>query len=218
MIIAWPYRGSVSSFGAVVARTGGQAPAWVEAELLARWSEPQRHYHTVAHLRAVLDTTDHFSAYAESPDLVRLALWFHDAIYDPTAYADANEQASAILAARHLSRCGVPVAGIAEVVRLVRLTAGHAVDPADRNGSLLADADLAVLARPWPSYVEYTAQIRAEYAHVPDELFRAGRAQVLRGLLGLPVLYRIPELRDRWEDAARTNVGREIEQLTGSGA
>ncbi len=214
MIIAWAYAGPVTSFADAVARTGGRAPAWVEAELLARWSEPQRHYHTVAHLRAVLEITDHFSAYVQSPDLVRLALWFHDAIYDPTAYADANEQASAILAARHLSRCGVPVAGIAEVARLVRLTAGHAVDPDDRNGSLLADADLAVLARPWPSYVEYTTQIRAEYAHVPDELFRAGRARVLRGLLGLPSLYRIPELRERWEEPARTNLHRELEQLT----
>lgn len=200
-------------FRATVTRAGGQPSEAVAAELLARWSEPQRRYHTVDHLRAVLAVVDAHAGAAADPDLVRLALWGHDAIYDPRAPGDANEQASAILSARLLHRCSVPAAAVAEVTRLVRLTAGHSVAGGDRNGALMADADLAVLAGDWPSYVAYASAVRAEYAHVPDEAFRAGRSRVLRSLLALPMLYRVPELRAAWEERARANVARELASL-----
>jgi predicted metal-dependent HD superfamily phosphohydrolase len=73
-----------------------------------------------------------------------------------------------------------------------------------------------VLARPWPEYAAYADAIRAEYAHVPDDLFRAGRARVLSGMFALPSLYRVPELRTRWEERARANVTRELTVLTTS--
>jgi predicted metal-dependent HD superfamily phosphohydrolase len=200
-------------FSATVARVGGRASEAVPAELLARWSEPHRRYHTVDHLRTVLAVVDAWADAAARPDLVRLALWGHDAIYDPRAAGDANEQASAILSARLLHRCTVPAAAVAEVMRLVRLTAGHCVARGDRDGALLADADLAVLAGDWPAYAVYAAQIRQEYAHVPDEAFRLGRGRVLEGLLALPELYHTPQLHEAWEARARANVSRELAGL-----
>jgi predicted metal-dependent HD superfamily phosphohydrolase len=200
-------------FRASVIGAGGQPREGVAAELLARWSEPHRHYHTLDHLQFMLTIIDERAAAATDPDLVRLAAWGHDAVYDPRTPGDGNEQASAILSARLLHRCAVPTAAITEVMRLVRLTAGHAVSEADRNGALLADADLAVLARDWPSYVAYTEAVRAEYAHVPDAAFRSGRSAVLRHLLELPTLYRVPELHQAWESRARTNLTRELTAL-----
>ena len=196
---------------------GGQpteaAATAVAAELLARWSEPHRHYHTLDHLRFMLAVIDAHAAAAHDPDLVRLAAWCHDAIYDPRTPGDGNEQASAILSARLLHRCAVPAAAITAIMRLVRLTAGHAVGDADRDGALLADADLAVLAQDWPSYVAYAEAVRAEYAHVPDEAFRIGRSIVLRHLLELPALYRVPQLHRDWEEKARANLTRELAGL-----
>jgi predicted metal-dependent HD superfamily phosphohydrolase len=203
-------------FRASVIAVGGQpteAADAVAAELLARWSEPHRRYHTLDHLWFMLTIIDAHAAEAHDPDLVRLAAWFHDAIYDPRTPGDGNEQASAILSARLLHRCAVPAAKIAELMRLVRLTAGHAVGDADRDAALLADADLAVLARDWPSYVAYAEAIRAEYAHVPDEAFRIGRSTVLRHLLALPALYRVPRLHRDWEQKARANLTRELAGL-----
>src|SRR5262245_26836792 len=161
----------------------------VAAELVARWSQPHRHYHNVAHLTAVLDHVD------EEP-LAALAAWGHDAVYDPRS--PANEERSAQLMASLLARCGIPSA---EVMRLIRLTAGHQVEPGDRLGALLAEADLAILAAPWPAYQSYVDGVRAEYAHVPEELWRVGRAAVLEGLL--------PGLGE----AARANVERELAAL-----
>ncbi|MGW0436801.1 HD domain-containing protein [Micromonospora sp. NPDC003197] len=183
-------------------------------ELLDRWGEPQRHYHTVEHLAAVLAVVDQHAEQAHRPDLVRLAAWFHDAVYDPRSPGDANERTSAALATTILTDLGVPADATAEVARLVQLTAGHHADPADRNGALLCDADLAVLAQPSAEYDRYAAAVRREYAHVPDDLFRVGRAAVLRQLLDLPMLYRLPALADRWEESARVNLTRELAMLT----
>ncbi|MEV4464209.1 metal-dependent phosphohydrolase [Micromonospora echinofusca] len=185
----------------------------IGADLLARWREPHRHYHDTRHLTAVLDVVDAYAAAAGRPDLVRLAAWCHDAVYDPRAGGDANERDSAVLAGTLLARAGLPADAVAEVRRLVLLTAGHAVDPGDADGSLLCDADLAILAAPHEAYDRYAAAIRREYAHVPEPAFRAGRARVLAGLLALPALFRLPPLAQRWESLARANLTRELTTL-----
>jgi predicted metal-dependent HD superfamily phosphohydrolase len=178
--------------------------------LLGRWSEPQRQYHNVGHLTAVLDVVDRLSALAPHPDRVRLAAWLHDAVYDPKALGDANERDSAEFADGLLTTLGVPAEVAADVARLVGLTAGHATEDGDDDGALLCDADLAILASDDERYAAYTAAIRREYAHVPDDAFKAGREQVLKALLELPTIYRHEPLRTAWEAKARANLGNEL--------
>jgi predicted metal-dependent HD superfamily phosphohydrolase len=180
-------------------------------DLLTRWSEPHRHYHTVSHLDRMLSIVDEHADAAADPDAVRLAVWFHDAVYDPRR--TDNEDASAALAARVLPGAGVPAERVAAVTRLVRLTATHDPTPADRDGMLLCDADLAILASDPEEYGDYAAAIRAEYAHVPDEAFRTGRLAVLRHLAALPALYQLPALKERWEERARANLAAELDVL-----
>jgi predicted metal-dependent HD superfamily phosphohydrolase len=182
--------------------------------LLVRWSEPQRHYHTVSHLTAVLDVVDQFAGLAPHPDRVRLAAWLHDAVYDPRALGDANERDSAEFAESILLTLGVPAGPAAEVARLVGLTAGHATDADDPDGELLCDADLAVLAGDEAAYAAYASAIRREYAHVADDDFRAGRTRVLTALLELPSIYRLEPLRARWETRARANLEQELKALS----
>ena len=184
----------------------GVAPA-VGEDLLNRYGEPHRRYHGVAHLRAVLDVVDELAAAAGDADAVRLAAWFHDAVYDPER-AD-NERRSADLAAAALT--GHLAAG--EVVRLVLLTASHAPGPGDANGAVLCDADLAILAATPERYARYAADVRAEYAAVPDGAFRTGRARVLTGLLEHRYLFHTPEGRARFETAARRNLRTELDLL-----
>ncbi|MET7601737.1 hypothetical protein ABZU45_02425 [Streptomyces avermitilis] len=200
--------------GALVGARGGAAhpdPAPYAENLLRRWSEPQRRYHTVDHLTAVLDRVDLLAEYADDPDVVRLAAWFHDAVYFPDR--SENEERSARLAERALPEAGVSGARTAEVARLVRLTVTH--DPADddRDGRVLCDADLAILAAPPKAYAAYAAAVREEYAFVPDAAFRAGRAAVLRQLLDLPRLFRTPYGEREWEERARENLREELARL-----
>ncbi|MET7764414.1 hypothetical protein [Streptomyces sp. NPDC005336] len=179
--------------------------------LLARWAEPHRRYHTTDHLIAVLDRVDELIAHATDPAAVRLAAWFHDAVYLPER--DTNEERSARLAERALREARVPEARTAETARLVRLTRDHDPAPGDTNGEVLCDADLAVLAGSPEDYGTYASAVREEYAFVPDNAFREGRANVLRHLLGLPCLFRTPEAHARWEQPARRNMATELELL-----
>lgn len=172
------------------------------AELVHRWREPHRRYHTVDHLIAMLDIIE---PYAPAPEVV-LAAWFHDAIYFPRR-AD-NEEASAALAGKMLSSVGFAPTGIAEVRRLVLLTRTHDPAPEDANGALLCDADLAILASPVEAYAAYVFAVRQEYAHVPDAAFAAGRADVLRKILEMPRIFRL--LPESYENAARANLTAEL--------
>ncbi|MEU6197857.1 hypothetical protein [Streptomyces sp. NPDC047061] len=181
-------------------------------ELLRRWQEPQRRYHTLTHLTAVLDRVDVLEEYADDPDLVRLAAWFHDAVYLPDR--STNEERSARLAERALPEAGISAARTAEVARLVRLTVSHDPAPGDRNGEVLCDADLAILAAPPSGYAAYTAEVREEYHFVPNDAFRAGRSAILRQLLDLPRLFRTPYGRTEWEPTARYNLAAELEMLS----
>ncbi|MFF9350883.1 hypothetical protein [Streptomyces sp. NPDC014734] len=198
----------------VGARRGapGPDPLPYADNLLARWAEPQRHYHTTAHLIAVLDHVDTLAGYATDVDAVRLAAWFHDAVYRPDR--SENEERSAALAERALPEAGVPAEVTAEVARLVRLTVTHDPAEGDADGEVLCDADLAILAAPPREYAAYAAQVREEYGFVPDDAFREGRATVLRQLLDLPGLFRTPLGAERWEPRARQNLLTEWELLS----
>ncbi len=188
---------------------------WLRDRLLAAYAGDRRGYHDTRHLAEVLDHLDVLVG-AGTGDVdaaaVLLAAWFHDAVYDGER---DDEERSALLAEETLRRCDVPPGLVAEVARLVRLTADHAPAADDRAGQLLCDADLAILAAEAGRYAEYTAGVRAEYAHLDDDTFRAGRARVLRGLLERPALFHTAVARERWEAAARANVEAELARLDG---
>ncbi|OBJ37409.1 metal-dependent phosphohydrolase [Mycolicibacterium mucogenicum] len=184
----------------------------VGAALLGRWAEPHRSYHDLSHLRGILSGVDALEEFADDPDAVRLAAWYHDAVY---AGQSDDEENSALLAESDLADLGVAPAFVAEVGRLVRVTITH--DPAadDHNGQVLSDADLAVLAVPPADYQHNTARVRAEYRHVSDADFALWRGRMIAAMLAGPSLYRTDAGRRLWEDAARTNLKAELAALSG---
>lgn len=194
------------------AELAGESPTsrteW--AAVVGAWSEPHRRYHDLAHLAAVLGIVDGLAGHAADPVAVRLAAWYHDVAYDPRR--EDNEEVSAARARIGLLGL-VDDATVAEVVRLVLLTAGHDPAPGDADGAVLCDADLAVLAGPPEAYAAYASAVRDEYRHLSDEVFTAGRIAVLEHLLALPALYRLPETAARWTGPARANMTAELSLL-----
>lgn len=178
-------------------------------DLLDRWSEPHRRYHGCTHLLAVLEALDLLTAPAQPPRAVLLAAWFHDAVYHGIPGQDEEE--SARLAEARLSEAGLPAAEVAEVVRLVRVTADHRPTPGDDGGALLCDADLSILGSEPGQYARYVAAVREDYAHIGDADFAAGRAAVVRHLLDLDPLFHTDRARQLWLEAARRNLAGELE-------
>lgn len=182
--------------------------------VLDRYNEEGRAYHDLRHLSEVFERIDvlleSLPRVGIDRDALLLAGWFHDAVYDTEG---DNEERSAMLAERELATASVPALLIEEVARLVRLTADHRPGDADRAGQVLCDADLGILAADRKRYDEYAADVRREYAALPETTFREGRMAVLRRLLDAPTLFSTPHARQRWEEPARENVNRELGSL-----
>ena len=178
-------------------------------ELRAAYADGARGYHDLRHLAEVLARLDELAAAGVGYHRVAvlLAAWFHDAVHDGGA---DDEELSARWAERALP-AGAPVA---EVARLVRMTAAHRPDDDDLDGCALSDADLAILAAPAARYEEYVADVRREYASVGDADFARGRAAVLADLLAKERLFHTDHAHAAWEDAARANVAAELERLS----
>jgi predicted metal-dependent HD superfamily phosphohydrolase len=198
-------------------RSAVEEAAVLGADLRTRYSEPHRAYHDLAHVDAVLRAVDELAAALHldpaQHETARLAAWFHDAIY--VVARNDNEERSASLAEQTLAEVGADEQLAGEVARLVRLTATHTALDTDLAAAVLVDADLAILGADSASYRSYAAAVRREYAQVPDDTFRAGRASVLRRLLDRTSLYVTPAGRQRWERAAHENLTDELEQLSG---
>jgi predicted metal-dependent HD superfamily phosphohydrolase len=172
-------------------------------ELLAAWSQPQRHYHSLRHLRDCIALLEPALALAERPAEVETALWFHDAVYEPKAVD--NEQRSADWAEAALARAGVDPDARERVCALVMATR-HAAEPAGPDERLLVDVDLAILGAERERFDEYEVEVREEYAWVPAPVFRHKRGQILRDFLARPALYSTPAFAGRFEAAARANL------------
>jgi predicted metal-dependent HD superfamily phosphohydrolase len=177
------------------------------SDLLGRYGESGRHYHTLEHISAVLNTLESFGDV--SPAL-QLAAWYHDAVYD--SRATDNEERSASLARTALSALEVPANLVDEIARLILLTKTHQAAADDAAGQHLLDADLAILGAIPGAYDRYADAIRKEYAWVPDADYRAGRRRILAGFLARPQLYFHLKLA---EEPARRNLKREIAALGG---
>ena len=198
-------------------------------DLVARYGEPHRAYHTLAHVRQVLDDVDALVAAdadadagadpgadadadaGADPVAIRLAAWYHDAVYDPRAAHGANEAASAHLATAALPGLGVPPERVARVAALVLATTDHVADTPD--AAVLVDADLAILAAPPGAYATYARAVRAEYAWLDDDAWRSGRASVLTRLLAREPIYTTAVMRHRGETTARANLRAELRAL-----
>ena len=177
--------------------------------LCARYAEPHRAYHTLQHLAECLAHFERERGLARHPGEVAIALWFHDAIYDTSRHD--NEAESAAWARRALCEAGARDE-VADRVHALVMATRHSETPATDDERLLVDIDLAILGADAPRFAEYERQIRVEYAFVPEALFRAKRAEVLRGFDARRPIYATPALRERLEARAHANLARVLAQ------
>jgi predicted metal-dependent HD superfamily phosphohydrolase len=180
-------------------------------DLVCRYAEPGRYYHTLDHIGAVLDLIE--SMEAKPSRALLLAGWLHDVIYN--SRAKDNEEQSALYALEHTGRLGIPDPERERIAHLIRRTRSHDREPGDHEAEVLIDADLAILGSASTEYDRYAAAIRREYAWVSDADYRVGRRSVLEKFLSRPCIFFTPLMRTRFETNARANIGREIASLTG---
>lgn len=177
------------------------------AQVLARYAEPHRHYHTQQHLGECLAAFERVRDLAAHPGEVELALWFHDAIYEVTRHD--NEEQSAHWALRELQAAGAMEDATQRVYQLVMATR-HTAAPSAGDEQLLVDIDLSILGAAPARFAQYEAQIREEYAFVPRWLFRRKRKAILQTFLDRPRIYSTDTFHAQLEQAARANLAAAI--------
>lgn len=191
-------------FGVLIARLDLAPHADGVFPLLARcYSEAGRHYHTLAHIRDCLERLDEVGDRLDDRDAAELALWFHDAVYDPAR--DDNELRSALLFDQHLG-IHLPTQRADRVHAMIMATL-HTDDPGeDGDASYVVDIDLSSLGAPWPKFRHDSAQLRRESGHLTDDQFQTGTKAFFTRLLARPSVYLTQHFRTRYEAQARRNI------------
>ena len=179
-------------------------------EIIRRYQEPHRAYHTLQHIAEAFDALGACRDQVQRWPEVELALWFHDAIYDTRRHD--NEERSADWARDELLAAGAAEDVAARVHALV-LATKHREVPEDNDARYLVDADLSILAAPPERFAAYERQIRKEYGWVAEPQFREAREKFLRGMLARPSIFSTAEMRDRHEAHARRNIEKALRSL-----
>lgn len=189
------------------------------ADLVSRYAEPWRVYHTLGHIDAMIADFDELGRAPKQPEPVRLdniemAIWYHDIVYD--THTKDNEERSAEVFRSVAEACGLADGFVGCVVRLI-LGTKHVAASTDPESAALCDIDLGILGQPESVFDEYERGIRKEYDWVSDQQFRAGRAAILLSFIQRPAIYSTDYFRDKYEEKARRNLGRSIDILSGRG-
>lgn len=189
----------------------------IRDELTLLYSSPNRHYHSLSHVNALLGLLSVHRNRFTDPDAVEAAIWFHDAIYDVRAQGHANEQQSAGLAVLRLGPTIDP-ARLARIREMIEATATHVV-PTCLNGAeaddaaMFLDMDLSILGADEAEFDRYEVAVREEYAFVDDDGWRKGRTVVLKSFVERERIYHSDLFRGLYEEAARRNLRRSLLKL-----
>lgn len=195
-------------FWASAGATGDPLPEW--RSLSAHYGEPHRKYHTIGHIAHCLDELEEVRTMAGDPVAVEMALWYHDAVYDPRAHD--NEARSAELARQAAAAMGLP-RGFCDRVGGLILVSTHQAPASSPDAQLFADIDLAILGRPTAIFAQYERQVRAEYSWVPEREFRAARSAILQSFLDRSTIYATTHFRRKYEEPARLNLSVSLKNL-----
>lgn len=191
--------------------------------MIERWSAPERIHHNLKRLIAVLARVDELAPETHDPNMVRLAAWYHGAVFNAAAqhaYAHRggiDEEASADLAQTELAQLGVPEDVVRRIVAMIKGSTRHAASKSDIDAQALCDADLGGLAVDPQRYAAYRKEVRQEYAHIPQSDYVRARLAIVSKLLGRPYLFQSP-MAQAWEDPARENLTAELNRLTSEAA
>lgn len=182
--------------------------------LCRRYAEPQRHYHTMAHIDACFTHLERHLPQAQQPGALAIALWYHDAIYD--VHAANNELQSAQLAQEVCRNLAVDEPTQQQIYNLIMATA-HQQDnnpQAIPDAPLLVDIDLGILGSPEAVFWSFEQAIRQEYHWVTATEYRQQRGAVLQHFLAMPNIYQTAYFREHYEQQARQNCQQAFERLT----
>lgn len=172
------------------------------------YSHPFRYYHDLYHIDYCLNKLEDVKDLLKNRHEVEVAIWFNDAIYD--SRRSDNEEQSAKLAYEILKN-DLAKSFVNNVSRLIMATR-HNYIPKKIDEKIITDIDLSVLGLSEKEFDDYGKAIRKEYDWVKEEQYKIKRDEFLQKLLERPFIYSTKFFREKYEEQARKNLGRVINQ------
>ena len=186
----------------------------IHRRLLEAYAEPQRYYHTLEHIEHCLQMFDACRDRLEVPDAIELAIWFHDAIYEPGQ--PDNELRSAVWY-RELARETQPEGLVERVYGLIMATLhnGFALEHEDVN--YMVDIDLSSFGLEWEDFLRDSNNLRRENSHLSDADYYRNQGFFQTRLLERPRFFLTDFFFERYENRARENLARYFALIENSG-
>lgn len=175
-------------------------------QLSTLYNENHRAYHTMEHLAIMFNLASAHGLKLSVPQ--QIAIFYHDAIYDPTR--KDNEEQSNNLFLRHHTGTLLPqyVERVSSIILDTKTHIASSYESCD-----VLDLDLAGFGFDFESYNYATQQVRLEYQHLSDEVWKANRILFLTSLLDRPHIFNTHWARDFYEIKARKNIEKDLKSL-----
>ncbi len=179
--------------------------AAIHRRIVDGYSEPQRFYHTMAHIEHCLRMFDDCRHLLQYPDAVELSVWFHDVILEPGE--PDNEKRSAELYLE-LSAGVHDESTRALVDRLIMATLhnGNSLDDAD--AAYMVDIDLSSFGLSWEEFVRDSDDLRRENSRLSDAEYEQKQTGFRTCLLERERFFQSDYFAERFETRARNNLNR----------
>ena len=174
------------------------------------YSEPRRKYHNANHIHFCLDQFEYVRHLPNDPEAVEMAIWFHDAVYDPKS---SNNEICSAKFALNILRLGELHDAFNMKVSVLIMYTRHLRPPRDIDAQVLVDIDLSSLGKPWQCFIIDSPRVREEDSHIPDKYFRIGLGMFFPKLLMRPTVYLTQYFHRKYEAQARENLERWIREF-----
>ncbi|MCH6583732.1 MAG: hypothetical protein IH808_12115 [Proteobacteria bacterium] len=190
----------------------GEGPATIYVDLVRRYSEPHRRYHTCDHIAHCLKQFDLAADLMDNCDAVEMGLWFHDAIYEPGA-ADNELESAQLFEEITNDKQSLLKQSVYDLIMVTK----HPEHPKCLDEKFMVDIDLSSFALPWGVFIQDSQAVREEFSHLPDERFFAGHLKFLNSLVRRPTFFFTDFFQTRYEAIARKNIARYMKDLDAKG-
>jgi predicted metal-dependent HD superfamily phosphohydrolase len=187
--------------------------AAIHQRLVNAYNEPQRHYHTLAHIGHCLSIFDQCKSLVSNPDALEIAVWFHDVIFEPGK--PDNEALSAELY-QAVSAQAHDIEFRELVGRLIMATLHDGCSLDDSDAGYMVDIDLSSFGLPWKDFLRDSQNLRKESAHLSDAEYYRKQGDFQTCLLARPRFYLTDFFCQRYERQARDNLTRHFAQVDGN--
>jgi predicted metal-dependent HD superfamily phosphohydrolase len=147
------------------------------AELLDRWKEPHRKYHSVSHLQDLVEQIQHHRNLTTiQQEMLLLTALYHDVIYNPEA--NNNEEASAEF---FLEAINDPLPYHWQIAFMIYDTTHH--KPSSPLSALFSEMDMSIVTRPYKDLLEWEHGIQYEYSFLPIDTYIEKRTAFLQQMV-----------------------------------